>query len=241
MKSALLLLSIPALAVVGIAAAGPAADQPAAKPASVYNMSFDDVKAGELPTGWKAEATNSMGEVAEWKVVADEKAPSKPNVLSITKITDTSGGHFNLFWTNDVQFKDGTLQVKVRADTGKQDQGGGLIWRATDAKNYYVARYNPLEANFRLYYVKEGRRTQLADAGNLEIKTGEWFTMKIVVNGDRMEGYVNGKKLLEATDKTFPDAGGVGLWSKADAAASFDDFVAVPARPAPTATPASVR
>jgi hypothetical protein len=232
MRSALLLLSILALALVGCTAA---------KPASVYIISFDALKAGELPTGWKADATNPTGELAEWKVVADDKAPSKPNVLSIAKITDTSGGHFNLCWTKDVQLKDGTLEVKIRANTGSQDQGGGLIWRATDAKNYYVARYNPLETNFRLYHVKEGRRTQLADVGNLEIKTGEWFTMKIVVNGDRMEGYLNGRKLLEAADKTFPDAGGVGLWSKADAASSFDDFVAEPGKLAPAGNPASAK
>jgi hypothetical protein len=241
MKSALLLPSLLALAVVGIAAVGPAADQPATKPASVYKMPFDEAKAGELPTGWKADATNPRGELAEWKVVADDKAPSKPNVLSMTKIADTSGGHFNVCWTKDVQFKDGTLEVKIRANTGNQDQGGGLIWRAADAKNYYIARYNPLETNFRLYYVKDGRRIQLADVGNLEIKTGEWFTMKIVVNGGTMEGYLNGKKLLEVTDKTFPDAGGVGLWSKADAASSFDDFVAEPAKAGTATYPASER
>jgi hypothetical protein len=198
-----------------------------------YKMSFD------LPTGWKVDATNPRGELAEWKVVADDNAPSKPNVLSITKIADTSGGHFNLCWTKDVQFKDGTLEVKIRANTGNQDQGGGLIWRVRDAGNYYIARYNPLETNFRLYYVKDGRRIQLADVGDLNIKTGEWFTMKIVVDGDKMEGYLNGKKLLDVTDKTLTDAGGVGLWSKADAAASFDDFVAEPGKPAPAANPGS--
>jgi hypothetical protein len=56
---------------------------------------------------------------------------------------------FNLCWTKDIAFEDGEIEVKVRADTGKEDQGGGLIWRARDANNYYVARYNPLENNFR--------------------------------------------------------------------------------------------
>ncbi|MGO8705946.1 MAG: family 16 glycoside hydrolase [Candidatus Brocadiia bacterium] len=202
-------------------------------------LSFDDVRAGELPRGWKVDATNPKGEPAEWQVVADDHAPSKPNVLSITKIADDSSGHFNLCWTPAVQLKDGTLEVKIRANTGKKDQGGGLIWRAADAMNYYVARYNPLETNFRLYYVKNGKRVQLAGADGLGIKTGEWFTIKIVVHGEKMEGWLDGKKLLEVTDKTFTGAGGVGFWSKADAASSFDDFAAEPAQAGATAKPAS--
>ncbi len=43
--------------------------------------------------------------------------------------------------------------TSLRAHTGKEDQGGGLIWRRRDANNYYIARYNPLERNFRVYYV----------------------------------------------------------------------------------------
>ncbi len=35
---------------------------------------------------------------------------------------------------------------------------------------------------------------------------------------DKIEGWLNGKKLLEATDMTFIEAGGVGVWTKADAA-----------------------
>ncbi len=37
-------------------------------------------------------------------------------------------------------------------------------------------------------------------------------------------GYLDGKKLLVAEDSTFPDAGRIGLWSKADARSSFDDL-----------------
>ena len=33
------------------------------------------------------------------------------------------------------------------------------------AKNYYVARFNPLEDNFRLYKVLAGKRIQLATVG----------------------------------------------------------------------------
>ena len=85
-------------------------------------------------------------------------------------------------------------------------------------------RYNPLETNLRLYVVKDGNRRMLADAGKLDIKTGEWFTIKVVQQGDLIEGWLNGKKLLEKKDRTIPSSGGVGFWTKADAASSFKDL-----------------
>jgi hypothetical protein len=42
----------------------------------------------------------------------------------------------------------------VRADGGEVDQGGGPMWRVQDADNDYVCRFNPLESNFRVYFVQ---------------------------------------------------------------------------------------
>ena len=36
--------------------------------------------------------------------------------------------------------------------------------------------------------------------------------------------FFNGKKLFEAEDDTFKDAGKVGVWTKADSETLFDDF-----------------
>ena len=56
------------------------------------------------------------------------------------------------------------LSVEVKAIKGEIDQGGGLVWRYRDANNYYITRWNPLETNFRVYHVVDGKRTQLANA-----------------------------------------------------------------------------
>lgn len=192
--------------------------------AEEQRFNFDQTAAG-LPSGWVIAATNPDGPLAEWQVKADPAAISAPQVLGITRIQNDSGDVFNLCWTHDFVFQDGSIEVNVRADSGKEDQGGGLIWRTQDADNYYVARYNPLESNLRLYFVKEGRRTQLASADIGGIKSGEWFRLKVVQQGERIVAYLNGKQYLAATDITFLKAGGIGLWSKADAASSFDDLV----------------
>jgi len=182
----------------------------AAKP-TVFN--FDADKAGEAPKGWQAA-------VGVWKVAADDTAPSKPNVLA--QSAEGPGPQFNIALAGATIFRDLDLTVRMKAVAGKADQGGGPVWRAKDAKNYYVCRWNPLEDNFRLYKVVEGKRTQLANA-DLKAEPG-WRTIRVTMKGEQIECYLDGKKVVEAKDDTFKDAGKVGLWTKADAATNFDDL-----------------
>ena len=191
----------------------------------VFN--FENEPAGGSPEGWRIETTNSRGPDATWNIVADSEAPSGGNVLTLTSPNHNLGGAYNLCWRDDIRFKDGVLELKVHANSGEEDQGGGPIWRVKDKNNYYSARYNPLENNFRLYFVKDGARKMLASKARLEIGAGEWFTIRIVHNGSRIEAWLKGNKLLEVEDATFSAAGGVGFWTKADAATSFDDFSVV--------------
>jgi hypothetical protein len=196
---------------------------------SSTRFTFDDAPIGGLPDGWRVGTTKKDGPHATWKVVADEKmtlgsAGGGNQVLSLIAPNHRSSASYNICWTNRLQFQDGVIELKVRANSGKDDQGGGPIWRAIDADNYYIARYNPLENNFRVYSVKDGKRTQLASAEDIAISSGEWFTIRASHVGNSIECWLNGKKLLQAEDATLPGAGGVGVWTKADAATSFDDL-----------------
>ena len=191
--------------------------------ASSASWNFDNVPVGKLPAGWKVDATNRKGPLATWQVIKDTTARSGDRVLAMTSQNNTFGGTFNICWTDTVSFLDGEIQVRFKAVNGEEDQGGGVIWRVQDKENYYIARFNPLENNFRIYYVRDGARKTLADA-RIALPGGKWHTLKIVQHGNRFGGYLNGKKILEGTDNLFAKAGGVGLWTKADAVTSFDEF-----------------
>lgn len=40
-----------------------------------------------------------------------------------------------------------------------------------------------------------------------------------------MHGWLSGDNLLKAADRTFAEAGGIGFWTKADAATSFAELI----------------
>ncbi len=184
---------------------------------------FENVPVGQIPAGWKVEATGGYGPLATWEVIKDKTAPSGEKVLALTRVNHNSWGRFNLCWTDRVSFLDGTITVAFKAVSGRIDEGGGIMWRVQDKNNYYVARFNPLEDNFRIYYVKNGGRHMIASA-RVKLPAGRWHTMKIVAKGNHYTCFLNGHKYLEVNDSHFTKPGGVGLWTKADAATWFDDF-----------------
>jgi len=175
---------------------------------------FDDVR--KLPANWRPTATGEG--VAIWSVVADNTAPSKPNVLK-----QSGEATYPVCLKDDTNLQDGFVEVKFKAVAGKEDQAGGVVWRAQDSDNYYICRANALEDNVRIYHFVKGKRTQFKGA-NLTVKPGEWHTLRVEFKGSAFKVIFDGRHLFDAEDGTFKDAGKVGVWTKADSVTLFDDF-----------------
>jgi len=185
-------------------------------------MTFDTAEVGSVPQGWKVAETGGEGKPATWQVIIDQSAPSPPNAVAITA-NKNYGGTFNLLIAQGTSHRDLELKVMVKAIAGEEDQGGGPIWRVKDPNNYYICRWNPLENNFRVYFVKDGRRKQL---GTADVSTDPkvWHEIRIVHKAAQITAYFDGKKMIELEDSTFGEPGMVGLWVKADGRTAFDDF-----------------
>lgn len=175
-----------------------------------------------LPSGWNAAQTGA-GKGSVWIVVADESTPSKAG-YALMQTAEGPNHVYNLCVLQDGQFKDVELCVQLKAVRGQLDQGGGFVWRYKDANNYYVARMNPLEENYRLYKVIDGKRVQLATKEEVSVKPDTWHELKIRQVGDHAQCWLDGKLILDAKDVSIGEAGRVGLWTKADAQTRFDKF-----------------
>jgi hypothetical protein len=89
----------------------------------------------------------------------------------------------------------------------------------------------PLEDNVVLYKTVNGVRSSLdlvCQKGGYGVKTAvsanQWHTLRIEFAGARFNVVFNGKPLFEVEDATFPEAGMVGLWTKADSVTAFSGF-----------------
>jgi hypothetical protein len=185
---------------------------------NLWNFNNDEID--KIPNGFSNQITGKGG-LGKWVVLKDDTAPSRPYILAQTS-QEYLGYHFNMAINEKDIFDDLELIVKFKGVEGREDQGGGPVWRYQDANNYYIARANPLENNFRVYKVVDGNRLQMNSA-RLKVTTNEWHTIKIIARNDHIQCYYDGRPYLEVTDDTF-QKGKIGLWTKADAVTYFDDL-----------------
>lgn len=188
------------------------------------SVNFDEAQPGQIPANWIGTQTGK-GQ-PNWTVERDETAPSKPNVLK-----QSGEAAYPVTLKNDTALKDGFVEVKFKAISGKADQAAGLIWRARDADNYYICRANALEDNVVLYKTENGKRKPLDIVGRKggygvkePVPSGQWHTLRVEFAGNQFKVIFNGKHLFDVKDDSFREAGQVGLWTKADSVTVFDDF-----------------
>ena len=179
-------------------------------------VNFDDATPGAAPPGWTATKTGK-GE-AKWTIEKDDTAPSRPNVLK-----QSGEATYPVCLKNGTSLKDGFVEVKFKPVAGKEDQAGGLVWRARDSDNYYIARANALEDNVTIYHTIKGKRTEKKRT-NTKVASNQWHTLRVDFSGDHFTVTLDGKKAIAWDDQTFTEAGMVGVWTKADSVTLFDDF-----------------
>ena len=201
-------LMVAATLILPIASAGLAALATA--------VNFDNLPAGAAPAGWNATKTGTGN--PKWTVEKDDTAPSKPNVLK-----QSGQATYPVCLKDDTSLQDGFVEVKFKPISGREDQAGGVVWRAKDANNYYVARANALENNVTIYHTVDGRRTEKKRA-NVKVASGQWHTLRVEFQRAHFIVIADGQTALEWDDQTFTQAGKVGVWTKADSVTSFDDF-----------------
>ncbi len=190
----------------------------------VETVNFDGDAVGAPPRGWTITMTGRGN--PKWTVEKDDTAPSKSNVLK-----QSGKATYPLALKDGTSIKDGFVEVKFKALSGSEDRAAGLVWRAKDAKNYYVVRANALEDNVVLYKTVNGVRNSLDIIGRkggygvkVPVPANQWHALRVDFAGTRFTVTFNGKTLFEVEDTTFGDAGMVGLWTKADSITAFDEF-----------------
>jgi len=196
-----------------------------ASPLSAETANFEGDTVGGPPRGWLLTMTGRG--TPKWTVERDDSVSPAGNVLK-----QSGKATYPLALKEGTDIRDGFVEVKFMPISGSEDRAGGIVWRARDADNYYVVRANALEGNVVLYKTVNGTRSSLdliGQKGGYGVKTAvasnQWHTLRVEFTGPRFMVSFNGKSLLEVEDKTFPDGGMIGLWTKADSITAFSNVV----------------
>jgi hypothetical protein len=200
-----------------------------------------------------AEPTHFLGVVGHWSVVPD----GGKNVLMedgrIWKKNEPSGGladkaraiygsrheefidnvkafaYFPYAVAQGVDdFQNGEISMRFQMIDGSLDRCAGILFNLKPNGDYLAVRFNGMEDNLVLWTFNKGVRRFVKRAPeDRPLKLKEWYTMKVAVHGTKLEGYLNGEKILDYA-LSEPVSGKVGVWSKTDSVTLYDDFNVVP-------------
>jgi hypothetical protein len=125
-------------------------------------------------------------------------------------------------------FSNGEISMRFQMVDGALDSCAGIVFNVKPNGDYLTVRFNGKEDNLVLWTFNKGTRKFVKKGSeDMPLNRKEWYAMKIAVRGTKLEGYLNGKKLL---DYTLPEpvTGKVGVWSKTDSVSLFDGFTVAP-------------
>ena len=126
-------------------------------------------------------------------------------------------------------FQDGEIAMRFDLIEGALDQCAGILFNLKPNGDYLTVRFNAKEDNLVLWTFAKGKRSFVKKGSeNVPLPMKQWHAMKIAVHGTKLEGWLNGKLLLEYT-LPEPVSGKVGVWSKTDSVSYFDGFTVTPA------------
>jgi hypothetical protein len=189
-------------------------------------VNFDSGPVGKTPPGWTVAMTHHGG-APQWEIRKDQSAPTQPYVLAQVS-NDGTNDRSPLVIYDKVSFRDGDISVRLKPVGGREDQGGGLVWRYRDENNYYLVRADALQRNVTVFKVENGRRSQILSRPSRDLAINGWSILKISARGNRFQVYVDHRRILQGQDNTFSGSGKAGLCTEADSVTYFDDFRVYP-------------
>jgi hypothetical protein len=181
-------------------------------------FNFEQDSTGQLPHRWTVVC-------GDWKVAEEDTNHF------ITQVSKRKNRDYSIATIDSLLYRDFRCSAKMKFIGGENVQGGGIIWRYQDEKNYYVLWANPLNRSIIQYRVKNGHRVELPLLGKREypgafvrFSLNTWYTIGLQAEDNTFKVYLNDKEIFREEDKTFQGEGKVGLWIKGDAKTYFDDI-----------------
>lgn len=169
---------------------------------------------------------NMLGqqEKGSWIVKPDETDPSKPTVLARLPSNETGSG-YHIAIAPGGAYSEFQASVKFKIMSGEEQRAAGLIVRFQDVNHYFVLMADAMNHKFSLCRAQTGIQslicTQDKDAN---ITIGQWHSVRAVVAGQGIAGYLDDVRLLQRNDQNYMGGGPIGLWTKGDSNVYFDNL-----------------
>jgi hypothetical protein len=181
---------------------------------------FDSYKDNTIPNGFLYFQTDVQPGL--WVVKADPSAPSAPNVLAKLTDNDTIFDYHIQVMPDGVVSTNSEASVQVKINSGEKAQAAGMIFRFIDSKHYFVLVADASNKIFSLCKADTDQLLCLVDK-QANVTLGQWHTITADVSAQGIAAHFDGKLLIQRYDQHYQN-GQIGLWTKKDTEAYFDNL-----------------
>jgi hypothetical protein len=131
-------------------------------------------------------------------------------------------------YKNVENFSNGMITMRFMIIGGDVDQDIAIMFNYQENGDYIALRSDTQENNMLLYQWIQGQPYSLKRTPNVPTSFAQWHDQTLVINGVQLEGYLDGRKYMDATLQA-PVSGRIGVWAKTDTVALIDSFTVQPA------------
>jgi hypothetical protein len=183
-------------------------------------VSFDDMTVGQPPLGFTT-GLGGTGAPAVWRIEADPRSP-RGKVL-VQKSADNTSARYPVCLYDGIRTLNADVTVSFATVSGKIDQAAGIVLRATDEGNYYLARASAKDNTVTLSRFVGGTGTEMTSA-SVKVPSGAWQTLRFKIDRERLTVSLNGQQVIDWSDNRHTREGRIGLWTRSDSVTMFDDL-----------------
>ena len=161
----------------------------------------------------------------QWTVVGDATATAG---LAIEQSgVQTSEDGFPLAISRTRSLKNAEISLRLKADGGKSNQGGGVALRLRTPENYYLVQLDALRDRVLFSLVSNGASEEIVGV-DADIASYSWHTLTVRAKDDEFVVSLDGSWVFTGFDKTLSQAGRIALWTKGDSITRFDSIAINP-------------
>jgi hypothetical protein len=165
------------------------------------------------------------GTHGRWTVVQD--ATALAGIAIEQAGVQTSEDRFPLAISRTASVKNAEISVRLKADGGKSDQGGGIALRLRSPDNYYLVQLDALRDRVLFSLVSDGAPEEIV-AVDADIASHSWHTLTVRAKDDEFVVSLDGTWVFTGFDKALSHAGRIALWTKGDSITRFDSIAITP-------------
>lgn len=157
-----------------------------------------------------------------WKLVRDPTA--KAGLALEQSGVQTAEERLPLAIYKTASIKNAEISLRLKADGGESDRGGGIAVRLSSPQDYYLVQVDALRDRVLFFRVSGGASEEIAGV-DADIASHSWHTLTVRAVDDEFTVSLDGAWVFTVFDKALSKPGRIALWAKGDSVTRFDSIV----------------